>query len=106
MRRLDEPRGHVTSRDERLTPTRDPWVLTEEERRMLRDRPVVTTRPERSTWRLAVAALIFAAAALAFEKGSAGLHAALDSIPWAKVFGYQPVSPIDPGDRNGLLHEH
>lgn len=106
MHRRDELRRHLTNRDEFVTPTRDLWVMTEQERSMMRDRPVKAVRPERSTWRLALAALAFSLGMLALQKCHIDVHKALDSIPWAWIFNYQPVSPIDPGDQNGLLHEH
>ena len=104
MRRRDEPRQRVTNSDERFVTTRDLWVMTEQERAMMRDRPARPVRPERGTWRVALAALMFALTVLTLQKCDVDMRAALASIPWAKLFNYQPVSPIDPGDRNGLLH--
>jgi hypothetical protein len=104
MRRRDEPRQRVTNGDERFVTTRDLWVMTEQERRMMRDRPVHKVRPEHGTWRLALAALVFALIVLTLQKCDLDVHAALNSIPWAKLFNYEPVPAIDPGDRNGLLH--
>jgi hypothetical protein len=104
MSRRDEVRQPVTKRDERLV-TRDPWVMTAAERQWLRERPAsVAIQPERSTWPLLLGALALFLAALALD-GYPALRGALADIPWAKLFNYQPVSPIDPGDRNGLLHK-
>jgi hypothetical protein len=105
MRRRDGPRQRVTNSDDRFVTTRDLWVMTEQERRMMRDRPARNVRPERGTWRLALAALVFALTVLALQTCDVDVHAALRSIPWARLFNYEPFSPIDPGDRNGLLHE-
>lgn len=104
MRRRDEVRQTVTKRDERLV-TRDPWVMTAAERQWLRERPAVpVVRQERGSWPLLVAALVLLLSTWAFDACPV-LRGALADIGWAKLFNYQPVSPVDPGDRNGLLHK-
>lgn len=103
MTRSDEVRHTVTKSDERFV-TRDPWVTTEAERQWMRERPVRVVQPERSTWPMLLAAIWLLALACLIENAPALRGIAAD-IPWAKLFNYQPVSPIDPGDRNGLLHK-
>jgi hypothetical protein len=105
MTRPDEVRHHVTKPDGRfVTPARDPWVATAAERQWMRDRPVTAVQAGRRTWPLVLASAVLVLAACCIETLPV-LRGALASIPWAKLFDYHPASPIDPGDRNGLLHK-
>jgi hypothetical protein len=104
MNRSDEVRHIVTKPDERFV-TRDPWVMTAAERQWLRDRPTATVvRAEQATWPLLLAAVVLLLSAYTLDAYPM-VRGALADIPWARIFHYQPVSPIDPGDRNGLLHK-
>jgi hypothetical protein len=97
-------RHPVTKRDEQFVNPRW-WTPSGDERRYMAERDLLRApaRQERPMWPFVLLAVSLALV-LAID-AAPQLRGILADIPWAKLFNYQPVSPIDPGDRNGLLHK-
>lgn len=99
-RRPDEVRHLVTKNDEPFVNPRW-WTMSEAERRMMAERPRV--RRERALWPFTLGAMVLAVLVLAIE--SIPALPGLNDVPCVKQINQHLAPPVDPGDRNGLLHK-
>ena len=104
MRRPNEFRRHVEKNGKGPAP--DGWAMTAAEQRTMTKR--VRARPGRShrspLWAL-LWAMRLTIALLVLVSLSPYVHEEDLSGPLARLFNYRLGAPLDPGDRNGLLHK-